>query len=180
MLSFENDACRAARVLCQQFLACGSLSASDVRVYDQPSALRLLRAVGIVRPYPPEDAHYGFTSSLLHDVLASWYYPKLTHSPAHPPPATLPEMLLHALPLFSRSSIFHAEAANKQSFSEYQAQGELHVALRELLGKDRIVLRESKVVSQSDKKLDISILNGQRHYIEVRYSRTAWPCSRAG
>lgn len=166
----ENNTCRAARVLCQQFLSLGSLAASNILVYDQPSALRLLRAVGVVRPFPPDNSRYGFTSSLLHDVLASWFYPKMTHSPEHPLPATLPELLLRALPLFSRCSLFHDEAANKQSFSEYQAQGELHVALRQLLGKDRIVLRESKVVSNSDKKLDISILNGQRHYIEVSHA----------
>src|SRR5665648_209868 len=171
----DNETCRAARALCQEFLSCGGLAASNIRVYDQPSALRLLRAVGIVRPYPPDNSHYGFTSSLLHDVLASWYYPKLTHSPSHPLPVTLPELLLRALPLFSRGSLFHDEAANRQSFSEYQAQGELHVAVRELLGKDRIVLRESKVVSHSDKKLDISILNGQRHYIEVTHAlRKTW------
>lgn len=166
----ENDQCRSARGLCQLLLSCGALPASDARVYDQPSGLRLLRAVGVVRPLPPDNSHYGFTSSLLHDVLASWYYPKLAAPAKVSLPITLPELLCHALPVFSRRSMFHDEAASRHSsFSEYQVQGELHVALRDLLGKDRVVLRESKVVSESDKRLDISILNGRRHYIEVSY-----------
>jgi hypothetical protein len=167
-LDLNNDVCREARRLLQLFLVYGQMSSSDCRLFQQPSAVRLLRAIGAIRPDTPSAEYYVFSFSLLRDVLAGWFYNNIPAAPLITPyPSTLPELIKFALPLLSRRSLFHDEAANRHSFSEYQAQGEIHIAIRTLLGCNKVILRESKVVSNSEKKLDLNILNGRRDYIEV-------------
>jgi hypothetical protein len=121
----------------------------------------LLRAIGVIHPDTPTAEYYVFSFSLLRDVLVGWFYNSISSHPLLTPyPSTLPELIKFALPLLSRRSLFHDEAANQHSFSEYQAQGKIYIAILTLLGGN-------KVVSNSKKNLDLNILNGRRDYIEV-------------